>query len=163
MSRIAARRLSNHLGDKGIIATEQWGFRPNRSSRDALFVMSQLMADAARHEDPDLIISDMMDIKKAYPNSSRNAMNKALDLVGVPPRLRNMMAKLDSLTSYRCRTNVGCSEPYTTLRGTREGCPAAPVKFNVLHHVATMQLRKAWDEEGVGGSVAVETFDPSQI
>ena len=120
------------------------------------------MADAAKQDGPDPEIMDMMDIKKAYPNSSRNAMDRALKLVGVPPKVRNMMQKLDSLTQYRCRTSVGTSEPYTTLRGCRGGCPAAPVKFNVLHHVATMQLRKAWDEAGVSGSVTVETFDKAE-
>ena len=94
---------------------------------------------------PDPLVLDMMDIKKAYPNCSRNAMDKPLKLVGVPPKLRNILAKLDSLTSYQCRSAVGLSEAYSTLRSCREGCPAAPIKFNILHHVATMELRKKCD------------------
>ena len=163
VARIAAKRLTKHVEENQIIATEQWGFRPNRSAVDALFVMSRVMIDGARHADEDPIILDMMDIKKAYPNCSRNAMDKALELVGVPPRLRNIVMKLDSLTLYKCRSKVGLSESYTTLRGTREGCPAAPIKFNILHHVATRELRKRWSQEGLGGKVIVESFNEDVI
>ena len=72
IARIAAKRLSAHVELHGIIATEQWGFRPYRSAIDALFVMSRVMSDAARQQDLDPVILDMMDIKKAYPNCSRN-------------------------------------------------------------------------------------------
>ena len=163
VARIAAKRVSKHLEVNDIIATEQWGFRPNRSSTDALFVMSRLVAEAARMDDPDPVILDMMDIKKAYPHCSRNAMDRAMELVGIPPRLRNMLAKLDSHTEYQCKTNMGESEPYTNKRGTREGCPAAPVKFNILHHVATLQVRKAWEEKGLNGSVKVEIMEPKDV
>ena len=130
VARIGARRLTAHVEKNNIIATEQWGFRPNRSATDALFVMSRIVSNGARQSDPDPVVLDMMDIKKAYPNCSRNAMDKALEVVGVPARLRNLMAKLDALTSYRCRSLVGLSNQYSTLRGCKEGCPADPIKFN---------------------------------
>ena len=104
IARIAARRLSEHLESNKIISGEQWGFRPYRSSVDALFVMSRLMADASRYVDDDPLMMDMMDIKKAYPNASRNAMDKALELAGVPDKLRNMMQKLERRWARRTRT-----------------------------------------------------------
>ena len=51
------------------------------------------MSDAARQQDPDPVILDMMDVKKAYPNRSRNDMEKSLELVGVPPRMRNIFVQ----------------------------------------------------------------------
>ena len=155
IARIGGRRLTKHLEEKGILATEQWGFKPNRSSTDAVFVMARIAADAAGQLDPNPVVMDMMDIKKAYPNCSRNAMDGALKAVGVPDKMRTLLMKLDSQTQYRCRTKAGVSEPYMNNRGTREGCPAAPVKFNVLHHVATMKVREAWAQEGLNGSVKI--------
>jgi len=125
--------------------------------------MSRMMMDATRQTDPDPLVLHMMDRKKAYPNCSRNAMDKSLEIVGVPPKMRNILAKLDSLTSYKCRSSVGLSRPYTTLRGAREGCPAAPIKFNVLHHIATMQLRKRWEDNGLGNTVTIDTFDEDTL
>ena len=59
------------------------------------------------------------------------------------------------------QVHIGLSEPYTTLRGTREGCPAAPIKFNILHHVATMELRKKWSENQANHKVIIDTFPPA--
>ena len=56
------------------------------------------------------------------------------------------------MSERRART-PGC-----THRGTREECPAAPGKFNILHHVATRQLRTAWKDDGIGGTVEIETL-----
>ena len=159
VARIAARRLSAYVEANDIIATEHWGFRPNRSATDAVFVMSRIMADGCRQDDPDPLVLDMTDVKKAYPNCSRNAMDKALELVGVPPTPGNILVKLDLLTSYQCRSAVGLSEAYSTLRGCREGCPAAPIKFNILHHVATMELRKKWKEIGLANKVQVLSYE----
>ena len=88
------RRLANHLEAENLLAGEQWGFRPRRSAIDALFVISRIMADAAHRGEIDPVILDMMDIQKAYPNCSRNAMDKSLELMGVPGRMRTRFAKL---------------------------------------------------------------------
>ena len=37
-----------HLEAHGILAQEQWGFRPHRSSTDAVLVMARVMADYSR-------------------------------------------------------------------------------------------------------------------
>eukprot|EP00969_Alexandrium_andersonii_P054494 2398974-Alexandrium_andersonii.AAC.1 len=64
--------------------------------------MSRVVADAAVYLEEDPVVSDMMDIQKACPNSSRNAMDKALELAGVPRKLRSLLAGIDSSTAYRC-------------------------------------------------------------
>ena len=150
------------MKQKQILATEQWGSRPHRSAVDALFVLSRIMADAGRILDTDPIVIDMMDIKKAYPNCSRNAMDESLKAAGTPEKVRKMMAKLDSGTLYKCRSPTGLSEPYQNMRGTREGCPAAPVKFNVLHHYATNRVRDKWHVQGLAG-VGICTFSEEMV
>ena len=93
-----------------------------------------------RQDDPDPLVLDMMDIKKAYPNISKNALDKPLELVGIPPKLRNILAKLDSLTTYRSRSSVGLSKGYRTLRGCRDGRLAAPIKLLSLTSFTTWLL-----------------------
>ena len=100
---------------------------------DVLYVMSRVVADAAQSKDPDPVVLDIMDSRKAYDDCSRTAMEHALKVVGVPHKMRNLLNKLDSLTTYKCRSAIGLSQPYWTNRGTRQGRPAAPVKFNTLH------------------------------
>ena len=46
IARIGGRWLTKHSEEKAILATEQWGFRRNRYSTDAVFVMARLKADA---------------------------------------------------------------------------------------------------------------------
>ena len=162
LARILAKGLTRHLEQKQILATEPWGFRPHRSAVDALFVLSRIMADAGRILDTDPIVIDMMDIKKAYPNCSRNAMDESLKAAGTPEKVRKMMAKLDSGTLYKCRSPTGLSEPYQNMRGTREGCPAAPVEFNVLHHYATNRVRDKWHVQGLAG-VGICTFSEEMV
>ena len=157
VARIAAKRLSTYLERVNALPQEQWGFRSYRSAVDALFVMSRLMAESARTTDLDPVVVDFMDIQKAYPNCSRNAMEFSLEAVGIPIKLRNMLGKLDALTKYRCRSIEGVSEAYQYKRGTREGCPAAPVKFNILHHCATANVRLKWEQAEVTGSVVIKT------
>jgi len=62
IARVAARRLSDQLEAEGILAGEQWGFRPYRSAVDALFVMSRVVADAAQNNHEDPVVLDMMGI-----------------------------------------------------------------------------------------------------
>ena len=88
LARIAAKRISAHVEKHNVISNGQWGFRPYRSAIDALFVMSRLTADAGLSVDPDPLVLDFMDIQKAYPNCSRNALEKSLELAGIPPASR---------------------------------------------------------------------------
>jgi hypothetical protein len=112
LARIVARRLSKYLEKKGILATDQWGFRPLRSAVDALFVLSRVVADASRVVDMDPVVMDMMDIKKAYPNCARNAMEESLKAAGVPVKMKKIWPNwilepcIDADLNWACRSHI---------------------------------------------------------
>ena len=76
LGRIVAARLARYAEQQGILDTTQWGFREARSTHGALAVARRVL-DAATKPFGSQVLDpccvEPLDLKKAYPNSSRNA------------------------------------------------------------------------------------------
>ena len=71
-----AARLARYAEQQGILDTTQWGFREARSTHGALAVARRVL-DAATKPVGSQVLDpccvETLDLKKAFPNSSRNA------------------------------------------------------------------------------------------
>ena len=85
----------------------------------------------------DLICMALLDIEKAYPSVSRNALWRILANEGVPPHMVKLITHLHSDTEYKCKNQMGTSEPYMLKKGIREGCPSA-VWLSVLQSASLL-------------------------
>ena len=80
--KIIARRLSEYCERVGILAEEQSGFRPNRSTIDMLFVIRQLQELARKKRIPLYVC--FIGLTQAYDFVYRTLLRRVLARFGVP-------------------------------------------------------------------------------
>ncbi|CAK0819626.1 unnamed protein product [Prorocentrum cordatum] len=128
VSRILARVLALRLADwaerRDILVNEQFGFRSWRSTRGR-----------------DYFVLLLADIKKAYPNTSRQLRWAVLAREGMPEHVIELLRRVHSTTLYTVRTKQGDSSNFSLFRGLLEGCPASCVVYNVVHNAALRALQ----------------------
>ena len=76
VARVISCRLRDHTESVGTFRCDQWSFRPGRCTRDAILFARLLIETASRVRDPgslDHLCLSLLDIKKAYPSTPRNA------------------------------------------------------------------------------------------
>ncbi len=152
VARIAATRLSRWAERDGLYVTEQFGFRPYRSTRDAILICRLMFEEAVRPDSSahdDLMVLLLVDIKKAYPNVPRELCCDILSRFGVPEGLLHVLCGLHETTQYVVRTRNGDSEPYGLKRGLREGCPSSCVVYNLFHNAALQALKRRTEDSAI--------------
>lgn len=94
---------------------------------------------AANAADPLVVLS--FDIKRAYPSVPREAAFQVFSKAfGLPDTLIAVIRSLHNHTSFFIRTRQGDSEPFTSSKGFREGCPSSPGLYNMFHTIPVLQL-----------------------
>ena len=120
----------------------QFAYAPGRSCEDALHRVIQHCTTArqliALHKYPihnqsqgttpgemggGLILS--LDLSKAFDAVDRNQLFQGLERLGVTDDLVNFLKSVYSCTSFSFE-HRGCTRTFTTTRGIRQGCKAAP-------------------------------------
>ena len=82
---VVARRLSAYCEAKGLLPGEQYGFRPNRSTTDMMFVVRRLQ-EIGRKTGVSLFMC-FIDLQKAYDTVDHNLLWQVLTRIGVPPQM----------------------------------------------------------------------------
>ena len=165
VARVISCRLRDYTESVGTFRCDQWGFRPGRSTRDAILFARLLIETASRVRDPgslDHLCLSLLDIKKAYPSTPRNAAWRVLQNEGVPAHVINLLQHLHSDTIYRCRNSLGTSEPYQLQRGLREGCPSSCMVYLMFHNAVLRDYVSHVDALG-GSTVTFGTRDTSEV
>ncbi|CAK0849734.1 unnamed protein product, partial [Prorocentrum cordatum] len=164
ISRVVARtisiRLMTHAERHGVFRADQWGFRPWRSTRDAILLARLLVEGATKAktpEDMEHLVFSLLDIRKACPSVPRNAAWQVLRHRGVPEHVVTLLTHVRSDTEYRCRNQQGLSEPYHLYKGLREGCPSSCVVYLYFHDVV---LRDAVQQLTAAGHTGVTVRSP---
>ena len=164
IARVVAARLRDYAEEEGLLPNHQFGFRPLRSCTGALMVVRRLI-DMASRVDPalvaDKLVVEPLDIKKAYPNSSRNASDAVQTNMGIPEKLRNLEKGLMSCATYVVRSAGGDSEPFQLKRGFKEGCPSSCVQYNLYHTAPINEYEELCEE--IGGGVAVTVSNSTDV
>ena len=83
--KVIAGRLSDYCERENILAEEQCGFRPQRSTVDVVFVVRRLQ-ELARKKDTTLYLC-FVDLTKAYDSVDRTLLWAVPACLGVPPRM----------------------------------------------------------------------------
>ena len=100
--KVIASRLSDFCEREQVFDEGQWGFRPLRSTIGAIGTVRRLVDMATRPnalKDTPAPVIELLDMKKAYPNSSRNAYRRVLVCEGIPEKLIviNMGLEIDAI------------------------------------------------------------------
>ena len=161
LARIMANRLRIWAEHMGLLDDEQAGFRKGRATADVTQIMVRIQEDtvdlrkrmaAAGEElaEDDKPAARLLDLRKAYPRINKYIMWRILEKYGLGEKCLRTIKNLHETTVYRVKSKEGESEPWTTERGLREGCPSSPILFNIYHQVpmrlATKRRKRKADE-----------------
>ena len=129
--KIVATRLSHYCEREGILAEEQSGFRPRRSTLDMLFVVQRLHELARKKVTA--VFACFVDLTKAYDSVDRELLWDVLGHFGVPPKLLAVIRSFHDGMRARVRMDDGrLSDWFDVGQGLRQGCNLAPLLFNLF-------------------------------
>lgn len=124
---------------------EQHGFRPGRSTIDAVFSLRRIVELRARFKKPTYII--FVDFRAAFDSPDRDRLFDAVRADGVPAPLVDLLRDLYSRTTAAVRTPCGITQQFAVRTGVRQGSVCGPLLFN---YVIDDVMRRVVEECGGG-------------
>jgi hypothetical protein len=143
---ILLHRITSQV--EGRLSEAQCGFRSNRGTVDAIYVLRSL--GAACGEFNMCLAKAYIDLTKAYDSINRWALWKVLRLYNVSTKLIALLEDLHTGTTAAVRLDGSLGPAFEVTAGVRQGCVAAPMLFNVfMDHVIKKALSRMPDDCGV--------------
>ena len=132
-SMIVNTRLSDLLETNSLLSENQFGFRPYKSTNDALFILSSTINRVVinRNINAELYVC-YVDLKKAYDSIDRNAMLLKISQIGIQGRFANMIKALLQPTKLYIKINSSLTNPVVVRHGLPQGDPISPTLFNIF-------------------------------
>ena len=127
----------------------QCGFRRGCGCLDMMFTVCQLVEKAFEHQTKQFLT--FVDLKKAYDSVPRTALWRALEKLGVPDQIIDIIRSFHEGMQAQVRMEGELQEEIAVENGLRQSCTMALVLFN---HYACLVVER-WmarmnDKEGVG-------------
>src|SRR3569623_2028265 len=120
---------------------EQGGFRPNRSTTDHVFVLSEVMrARKARGLDAHIAF---LDIRKAYDTVSHECLWKRLLDIGVNGKMWRVIRNIYEIVESTVIVGEELTEWFALNLGVKQGCTLSPFLFLIFVEGLSQQLRKS--------------------
>jgi len=142
MARIIANRLIPHL--ERILDDWQFGFRPKRSTAQAIGIIRKIQEEA-RYRSKN-IYAIFIDLEKAFDSVPRKVLWDCLQGIGVQGHMLNVIMKFhENFTG-----SIG-KEAFQMDKGVRQGCVLGPLLFNLVFDCAIKTAVK----DGLSGGVKV--------
>jgi len=124
-------RINALLVECDILAEEQGGFRKGRACNDKAMLLREMIRAANSRGDKTYIL--FVDIKKCFDRVNHSLIERTLEAMGFPERLRNFLAKI-----YRENTaeillgGDSRTDPFRVEIGVKQGCPLSPTILNLV-------------------------------
>ena len=128
LAAILEERLRNWLEKEGKYKESQAGFRRKRATRDHVRILNSLINSKLKVNEGKLY-ANTIDFKKAFNTVDRGLLVDKLKQIGIEGRMLNMVRKIYSSITNRLITSVGITQPFSTNRGVRQGCPHCPTLY----------------------------------
>lgn len=127
LSLLILKRIETYT--TGRIGEYQAGFRPNRSTVDQIFTLSQILEKRIERNIPTHIL--FIDFKKSYDCLSRNSIWNAMQEIGVPKKLIRMTKECTNNSRNKVRVMGEESESFGVESGVKQGDGLSPLLFNI--------------------------------
>lgn len=123
-----------HGGVEGRIRSTQYGFRPKRSTTQALAVARRIF-DAAYAAGSPGIIALLLDWAKAFDGIKIHAMLSALDRFGIPNEMLQLIGSIYKARFFVIKDPCQNSTKRSQMAGVAQGCPLSPYLFILVQTV----------------------------
>ena len=129
MIRIMTRRIQAKVEADHQLGEDQFGFRKNRGTRDAIGAL-RILAERSLEHDQEVYVC-FVDYEKAFDRVDWKKLMQALIRLGIDWKDRRLIRNLYMGQKIRIRIEGEYSEPGEIGRGVRQGCPLSPLLFNI--------------------------------
>ena len=126
--RILLQRIKQKSGES--TKENQYGFRPNRGTFDAIFIVRQII-EKAKERKVNLHFH-FIDFKSAFDTIWRKALWKMLAHISINKKIIKILETL--YETSRCAVTIDgkLTEWFSVLVGVRQGCLLSPTLFNIF-------------------------------
>ena len=133
-----------------IIAEEQAGFRPGRSTTEQIFSLRILCERYLQHQQD--LFHVFVDFKKAFDRVWHAALWSTMKLYNISANLIKVIESLYSKATSAVYYNGSVGEWFRTTVGVRQGCLLSPTLFNIfLERIMTDALENHEGSVSIGG------------
>ena len=142
MSRILAKLIMNRMKEayENHISKEQYGFRQNRSTSDAIFITKMITEKCTG-----TLVAVYIDLSAAYDHVPRDLLFKVLEMRTGATHLIAILKKMYEATTASIK---GTKAKFDVLIGCRQGGQESPCifhyYFDYVLKVAAMEIDKAF-------------------
>ena len=131
-----------------ILLESQFGFRTNRSTPDAIYILRQLLVNTAKTKTPVYIA--FVDLKAAYDWIPRDALFKCLEVRLNCPHIVSILCAFYTSTQACIKGSIRL---FDTMVGCRQGALESPLLFNIymdfVVRIARYEVFKKYPDAGI--------------
>ena len=113
-----------------LLSKTQYGFRPNRSTSHAIYVLRRIQ-DYYGIKGANLSIA-FLDWEKTFDKIQHDKLIIALHRLGFNSHYTDVIADCYRTPQFFVKDNFGCSDRKVQSSGIRQGCPLSPFLFLFL-------------------------------
>ena len=125
--RVIEQRLRSYLEDIGFINKYQSGFRPNKSTDDHLFRLSQSVMESFNRREH--VVAAFLDVEKAFDNVWHSGLRYKIFMLDLPTKMTRWLS--DFLVGHVIQVNVNgfLSDQINPATGVPQGSVLSPLLF----------------------------------
>lgn len=151
-SKVMLKIILNRLNPQAekIIAEEQAGFRPKRSTTEQIFNLRVLCEKYSQHQQD--IFHVFIDFKKAFDRVWHGALWATMKMYNIGQKLIQTIKQLYDKASSAVLNQGLIGEMFHTSVGVRQGCLLSPTLFNIfLERIMSEALQDHQGSVSIGG------------
>lgn len=145
ITTIINHMLYEYVEENDIIPESQFGFRKDRSSVDAAYILNQCVQKQLCRVSGRMYTA-FVDFEKAFDSVDREKLFDVLERLNIPKIFIKIIKNLYKSTIYTVGKNK-----FRSFKGLKQGCPLSPLLFNLY----TSHIEEMFKKNNVGGVLVV--------
>ena len=127
---ILSDRISTWAEEEGLVSEAQFGFRKNRRTSDAIFILNTTIQ--ARKRRRKHLYTCFVDFAKAFDTVNHKLLWGKLTSYGLSSTMLNILQSMYNQASSRVTLNSETSDEFLYRKGVCQGCNLSPLLFSLF-------------------------------